>query len=61
MRTKMQAFKLGDIFDVYVEFEDDPANGERRPVIVIGEQNNDIFILVSTTSKPRNPPFKMVR
>lgn len=30
MRTKMQAFKLGDIFDIYVEFEDDPANGKRR-------------------------------
>lgn len=58
MRTKMQAFKLGDIFDVYVEFEDDPANGERRPVIVIGEQNNDIFILVSTTSEPRNHPLR---
>jgi len=29
MRTKMQAFKLGDNFDIYVEFEGDPANGKK--------------------------------
>lgn len=46
--------EIGDIFYLEIAYEDDPSQSKKRPVIIIDESEDGIFLLVSTTSKPRN-------
>ena len=48
---------MGEIFWLEVDFEDIPSESKRRPAIIVGIIENDLFILISTTSKyPSEPP-----
>lgn len=48
---------LGTVFWLEIEYEDDPSVSKRRPVIVIDETEDEVVILISTTSQgPKEPP-----
>lgn len=50
-------FDLGEVFWLEVEYEDDPNESKRRPAIIVDKIENNLFILVSTTSQsPSDPP-----
>lgn len=50
-------FDLGEMFWLEVEYEDDPNESKRRPAIIVSKIENNLFILVSTTSQsPSDPP-----
>lgn len=49
--------QIGDIFYARVAYTEDPSNSSRRPVIVIDELEDNLLLLISTTSKGiRKPP-----
>ncbi|MDR3587682.1 MAG: type II toxin-antitoxin system PemK/MazF family toxin [Desulfosporosinus sp.] len=50
-------FSLGEIFWSDVEYEDIPGESKIRPVIIVGELENILLILVATSSQsPDDPP-----
>ncbi len=54
----MHWFSLGDVFYFDVGFDDVPEESKRRPAIIMMQEGEDLFILVSTTSIPPNDPPK---
>ena len=46
----MHWFSLGDVFYFDVGFDDIPEESKRRPAIIMIQEGEDLFILVSTTS-----------
>ena len=54
----MHWFSLGDVFYFDVGFDDIPEESKRRPAIIMIQEGEDLFILVSTTSIPPNDPPK---
>ena len=48
---------MGEIFWSDVKYEDVPGESKIRPVIIVDELDDDLLILVSTTSQsPEDPP-----
>jgi len=54
----MYQFLLGEIYWLDVGYQDIPAESKIRPVIIIGIEDNELLLLVSTTSVPPNDPPK---
>ena len=53
----MYQFNLGEIFWLEIAYEDEPNESKIRPVIIVGNKDNNLLILVSTTTKsPDYPP-----
>ena len=54
----MHWFSLGDVFYFDVGFDDIPEESKKRRAIIMIQEGENLFILVSTTSVPPNDPPK---
>jgi len=54
----MYEFTLGDIFWFEVGFVDIPNESKIRPAVIVYEEDNELLILVATTSIPPHDPPK---
>ncbi len=49
--------QIGDIFYFDVAYTDDPSKSSNRPVLIIDELEDDMLLLISTTTKGRKYPI----
>ncbi|GEN45431.1 type II toxin-antitoxin system PemK/MazF family toxin [Alkalibacillus haloalkaliphilus] len=49
--------EIGEIYYMDVEFEEQPNKSKNRPVIIFGEHEEEILLLISTTTKGRKHPI----
>ncbi|WP_088188311.1 hypothetical protein [Desulfosporosinus sp. FKA] len=54
----MHCFGLGDIFYFDIGFDDMPGESKKRPAIIMIQEGDKFFILVSTTTVPPHDPPK---
>lgn len=54
----MYEYTLGDIFWLHIRYQDIPGESKIRPAIIVDLVNNDLLLLVATTSVPPNDPPK---
>ncbi|MCO1604736.1 type II toxin-antitoxin system PemK/MazF family toxin [Desulfosporosinus nitroreducens] len=54
----MYEFTLGEIFWFEVGYEDIPNESKIRPAVIVDEDDNELLILVATTSVPPHDPPK---
>jgi hypothetical protein len=55
----MQNYSIGDIFSVFVEFEEGNGQVKERPCVIVGiiEGTPDVLIMAQLTGQePKNPP-----
>lgn len=50
--------KTGDLFYFDVAYDDDPSKFKNRPVLLLAEEDGNILLLISTTTRARNHPLK---
>lgn len=48
--------EVGDAFYLEVEYEDVFDGSKIRPVIIIDKRDDNIFLVSTTSQKPKNPP-----
>lgn len=49
---------IGDLFYFYVAYEDNPSEYKNRPVLLLEENQNNVLLLIATTSQPRKHPLR---
>ena len=54
----MYNYTLGEIFWLDIGYQDIPGESKIRPAIIVDVVDNDLLMLVSTTSVPPNDPRK---
>lgn len=50
--------EIGDLFYYDVAYEDDPSQYKNRPVLLLDKDENEVLMLISTTTKGRGNLFK---
>jgi len=50
--------KIGDLFYLDVAYENNPSIVKNRPVLLLDEYENNVLLLISTTTKGRRHPLK---